>query len=225
MTLCGRPAGLPHFLFPASPRERHAKVTEPVFGLYFPSLFRCYEGMKLTELHIGMNVRHPQYGMGVVKTLSEHTADVQFLDGLRTVAPETSGLQSAVAQASLSGLEIPLESLLEKMASALMDKMGVERPDAVVDQLATRWHNGKLVLASSDPSLQPKEVPMEAFFHKIVMMRNNLRVLEQKINAHDKLSDAEKVEMQQYITRCYGSMTTFNVLFKSKEGQFSGTAS
>ena len=103
----------------------------------------------------------------------------------------------------------------------MVEALGLEKEDTIVEGLANRWQNGKLVLQSADTSLQPKEVPLETFFHKIVMIRNNLRVLEQKVNASDKLSDADKFDMQQYITRCYGSLTTFNVLFKNKEDQFS----
>ena len=104
--------------------------------------------------------------------------------------------------------------------AATIEKLGLERPDTVVNELGARWHGGKLAMHPADPTLQTKEIPLETFFHKVVMIRNNFRVLEQKINAHEKLSDGEKVEMQQYITRCYGSLTTFNVLFKEKEDQF-----
>ena len=107
-----------------------------------------------------------------------------------------------------------------KTLDRAVHKLGLEKPESVVDRLGQRWHNGKIVMHPADPTLQTKEVPLETFFHKIVMVRNQLRVLEQKINAHEKLTDGEKVEMQQYITRCYGSLTTFNILFKEKEDQF-----
>jgi len=89
--------------------------------------------------------------------------------------------------------------------------------------LAPKWEGGVVQLIPGKSDLQGKELPMDVFFHKVVMIRDRLRTLEQKINAHPKLSDAEKVDMQQYITRVYGSLTSFNVLFRDKTDQFVGT--
>src|SRR5436189_3603588 len=176
--------------------------------------------MKIESLHIGMKVRHPQAGVGIVKGLTEQIADIRFDEGTRRLAPETSELEIAEAQATINGLELPLKQFVEQAAAAILDQLGMEQPGTVADQLGPRWLKGKLVLHPADPTLQTKEVPLEVFFHKIVGVRNQLRVLEQKINTHPNLSDGEKLEMQQYITRSYGSLTTFNVLFKEKTDQF-----
>jgi hypothetical protein len=167
-----------------------------------------------------MQVRHPRYGLGTIKALTEHTADITFDDAPRTVDPATSDLSAAEPTARLTEMEMPLAVLIRQIAQSMVDALGLEKPDQLVEGLATRWQRGTLVLRPADESLQAKEVPLETFFHKIVMIRNNLRVLEQKVNASEKLSDADKFDLQQYITRCYGSLTTFNVLFKDKTDQF-----
>jgi hypothetical protein len=177
--------------------------------------------MKVAALHIGQKVKHQQYGVGVVKSISEHAAEVRFDDALRTVDPERSGMTPSEPGVSIAGLEMPLEQLLKTTIETVLDRMGYENPNTVIEQLGARWHRGKLVLHPADPALQTKEVPLEVLFHKLVGIRNQLRVLEQKINGHPTLTDGEKVEFQQYITRSYGSLTTFNLLFKNKEEQFS----
>src|SRR6266550_6110644 len=176
--------------------------------------------MKIEALHLGMKVRHPQYGLGIVKSISSAAADIQFDEGKRTVAPEPSGLEPAEPQAAVRGLELPLAQFVQQTVDATIQKLGLEKPDFVIEQLGARWHKGKVVLHPADPTLQTKEVPLEVFFHKVVGVRNQLRVLEQKINGHPSLTDGDKVELQQYISRSYGSLTTFNLLFKEKEDQF-----
>ena len=92
-------------------------------------------------------------------------------------------------------------------------------------RLATRFEGGSLVLKPGRSDAQEKSIPIEVFFHKITMARDRLRVLEQKVNAHPKLSEEDKIELQQYVTRVYGTLTSFNVLFKDKDDWFIGARS
>jgi hypothetical protein len=114
-----------------------------------------------------------------------------------------------------------LEMTREELKSLIREAMDEERGGAEV-ALARKWEGGTVVIKPATGDVQSKEVPVDALLHKVVMIRDRLRVLEQKINAHPKLADAEKVEMQAYVTKCYGSLTTFNVLFRDREDQFQG---
>jgi hypothetical protein len=109
----------------------------------------------------------------------------------------------------------------EEFKAALRQVIREELALSEVD-LGGRWKGGQMILKPGKEGLQEKAIPIEGFFHKIVMLRDRLRVLEQRINGHAALSDEDKVQMQQYITQCYGTLTTFNILFAEKDDQFSG---
>ena len=130
--------------------------------------------------------------------------------------PEGKSPQSSTPQI----LEVEEDSLKQLIRSVLREEF-----DPATAKIADKWIGGKLRLRPGKPGLQEKEVPIDAFFHKIVMLRDRLRVLEQQINSNEKLSEPEKLQMQQYITRCYGSLTTFNVFFKEQQDQFVGQKS
>lgn len=133
-------------------------------------------------------------------------------------APRPPSLRPVEAKAAGGLPEELLDMTREELTEAIRQALSDEAPVA----LASKWEGGTLVLRPKDPKLQAKELPLDHLFHKIVMVRDRLRVLEQKINASERLSDAEKVEMQQYITRCYGTLTTFNVLFREERDKFVG---
>ena len=106
--------------------------------------------MNIETLHIGMKVRHPQYGVGVVRSLTEQTAEIAFDDAPRTIAPASSDLQPAEATATLSELEMPLANLIRDTAHAVVEALGLEQKDVLVEGLATRWQRGTLVMQPAD---------------------------------------------------------------------------
>src|SRR5260370_27663671 len=151
--------------------------------------------MPIQSLHIGMHVRRPQYGVGEVKSLTELTADISFDDARRTIAPASSELTPAEPTAAVSELQVPLSNFIRETAHVIVEALGLEKDDTIVQGIANRWQRGTLVLRPADASVQAQEVPLEAFFHKIVMMRNNLPVLDHKVNAIDKITDAETADL------------------------------
>ncbi len=170
-------------------------------------------------LGIGSRVKHPAFGDGVIIRLHVAAYEVCFIQfGIKMVGKEYSAWQVVEAIApeepvTFTEAERSLVRILRTWAGTNLEQV----------PLGDRWVGGKMVLQAE--GVQPKEVPIETFFHKIVMMRDRLRVLEQSINAHKKLNDEDKINLQQYITRCYGSMTTFNVLFKNRDDYFVGESS
>lgn len=176
--------------------------------------------MSAQSLGIGSRVRHPAYGDGVVIRLHRAAYEVCFmLYGIKQVGKEYDKWEIIDAIAPEEAVSFSeAEKSLIKVLRAFSD-ISEEVP------LNDRWKNGTMILRPDDPALKEKEVPIETFFHKIVMVRDRVRVMEQRINANNALTDEEKINLQQYITRIYGSLTTFNILFKYKEQQFVGEKS
>jgi hypothetical protein len=175
------------------------------------------------ELVIGTRIEHDRYGEGIVGKVNLVSYDIYFARGGKieilksnTEFEVISTPEEGSNSSSNPGINI---SDIEKLLLGILDKYGMLQE---VVPLADKWNGGKMILQPSNPSLQNKEIPIETFFHKIVMLRDRLRVLEQNINSNAKLTDEEKVDIQQYITRIYGSLTTFNILFADKEHYFVG---
>ncbi|MCC6523628.1 MAG: hypothetical protein IT373_13315 [Polyangiaceae bacterium] len=137
-------------------------------------------------------------------------------------APAPTGVRAADRAPPLPqeiDIDMDIEEFRRVLREVIADELGVSRAP-----LGPRWQGGELVLKPGKADTQDKRVPIESFFHKIVMVRDKLRLLEAKLNAHPGLSDEDKVQLQSYITGCYGSLTTFNVLFADKGDQFVGQA-
>ncbi|MFC5045747.1 hypothetical protein ACFSTE_19525 [Aquimarina hainanensis] len=170
-------------------------------------------------LGIGSRIKHPTYGLGVVTNVTSRMYWVTFIDnGLETIEVEDEfevieGVEDEVDSVSFSDVERILRDVLKRYSDV-----------SEIVPIADKWKGGNLILEPGDTNLSPKELPIDTFFHKIVMVRDRLRVMEQKINSSG-LDEKEKIDLQQYITRIYGSLTTFNVLFKNKSQNFVGSKS
>jgi hypothetical protein len=174
--------------------------------------------MDQTTLGIGTRLQHSQHGPGVIVGIKYATYLISFIHlGIKEIDKTDERLDEIIPE-NVSA-EIETTSDVEKSLLKILlmwNGLGETVP------LGERWKGGTMLLQPYEKTQKPKEIPIEDFFHKIVMLRDRLRVLEQNINSNKKLSDEEKVNIQQYITRCYGSLTTFNVLFKNKEQYFVG---
>lgn len=170
-------------------------------------------------LGIGSRIKHSEFGKGVVTNVSSTSYWVTFIEnGLETIDLDSDfevieAAENEVDTISFYDVEKSLREILKKWSDI-----------SEIVPIGDKWKGGKMILDPGQAGLASKEIPIDTFFHKIVMVRDRVRVMEQKINASN-LEEIEKVEMQQYITRIYGSLTTFNVLFKSNKDFFVGDKS
>ena len=174
--------------------------------------------MEQLNLGIGTRLQHTHYGPGVIVGIRYAAYLISFINhGIKEIDKNDQQLDEIIPENITE--EIETHSDIERSLLKILRLWGGQTE---IVPLGDKWRGGTMVLQSNDKSIKPKEVPIEVFFHKIVMARDRLRVLEQQINGHKMLSDEDKINLQQYITRIYGSFTTFNVLFRNKEQWFVG---
>lgn len=170
-----------------------------------------------TTLGVGSRVRHPAFGDGVIIKLYKAAYDVTFMTyGIKAVGRDYDQWEV------LEAIEAEEVASFNEAEQALIRILRTYNGIDETTKLGDRWVDGTLILKPGEAGLSTKEMPIDTFFHKIVMVRDRLRVMEQRINASN-LTDEEKVNLQQYITRIYGSLTSFNVLFKHKEDHIKGS--
>lgn len=174
--------------------------------------------MDQTLLGIGTRLQHTLHGPGVIVGIRYATYLISFIHHGIIEIDKTDDNLDDIQPENVSE-EIETNSNVERSLLKILRLWG---DVSEVVKIGEKWTGGTMLLQPKDVALKPKEIPIEAFFHKIVMARDRLRVLEQNINSNKNLSDEEKINLQQYITRIYGSFTTFNVLFKNKEHWFVG---
>lgn len=173
------------------------------------------------NLGIGTRLQHTQFGPGVIVAVRYATYLISFINhGIKEIDKTDEHLDEIIAENVTA--EVETVSAVERSLLKILRQWS---DTTEIVPLGDKWIGGTMSLNAADKTLKPKEIPIDDFFHKIVMLRDRLRVLEQNINSNKKISDEEKVNIQQYITRCYGSLTTFNVLFKNKEHWFVGEKS
>ena len=174
--------------------------------------------MDQLTLGIGTRLQHTQFGPGVIVAVKYASYLISFIHhGIKEIDKTDQHLDDIIPENVTA--EIETSSELERSLLKILRLWG---NTSELVPLGDKWQNGVMLLQSADKTQKPKEIPIDVFFHKIVMLRDRLRVMEQQINAHKILTDEDKVNLQQYITRIYGSLTTFNVLFKNKEQWFVG---
>lgn len=177
--------------------------------------------MDQLTLGIGTRLQHTQYGPGVIVGIRYATYLISFINhGIKEIEKNDDKLEEIIPENVSEEIETHAEA-----ERSLLKILRLWNGFSEIVPLGDRWKGGTMILQPGDTTLKAKEVPIDVFFHKIVMLRDRLRVMEQQINAHKIMSDEDKVNLQQYITRIYGSLTTFNVLFKNKEEWFIGDKS